>query len=59
MTDFFWNNDDWFLFARDYLRGHINLDDSINDAVRKAVDLFEKPHHWESEYRDWQEQRSQ
>ena len=57
MTDFFWNEDDWFLFARDYLRLHISCDDSVLEAVRKSVDLFEKPSHWEPEYRDWQEQR--
>ena len=56
-NNFFWNDDDWFLFARDYLRFHISCDDSVLEAVRKSVDMFEKPHHWEPEYRDWQEQR--
>jgi len=56
-NNFFWNDDDWFLFARDYLRFHISCDDSVLEAVRKSVDMFEKPHHWEPEYRDWQHQR--
>lgn len=54
MADF-WNEDGWFLFARDYLESHINSDDSVSDVVRKSVDLFEKPWHWKSQYRDWQE----
>ena len=57
MTDFFWNDDDWFLFAEDYLKTYINDDATVEEAVRKSVDMFRKPHHWEPEYRDWQEQR--
>ena len=57
MNNNFWNEEDWFLFTRDYLRIHIDSDDSVPEAVQKAVDLFEKPYHWESEYRDWQYQR--
>ena len=57
MTDFFWNDDDWFLFTRDYLRTHLSSDDDVNEVVRKSVDLFEKPYQWEIEYRAWQEQR--
>ena len=57
MTDFFWDDDDWFLFTRDYLRTHLSSDDDVNEVVRKSVDLFEKPYQWEVEYRAWQEQR--
>ena len=57
ISTYFWNEDDWVLFTRDYLRSHLSSDDDVNEVVRKSVDIFEKPYHWESEYRDWQETR--
>ena len=56
-NNFFWNDDDWFLFAEDYLKTYINDDATVEEAVRKSVDMFRKPHHWEPEYRVWQEYR--
>ena len=53
----FWDTDSWFLFVREKGLQFVGKDMTGQLMLDHLVDIFEKPHHYERQFRSWEEER--